>query len=294
MSAWDFAGLSEIAAERRDIFDRDGFVVLGRILDEKRLDTLQTRFGAVFQGEFETGNQPDSWVWQEGTSYPHLPRHMANAWKSDLAFACYALSADLGRAGSTLMGWDAVKLAQDTLWLKPPSWPEGEFHQDRLEFLHPADGVTLWVTLDDTRPDCGTLQYIRGSHHWIRSDKQMPDNGKIPQSRKRLIAATIASDIANVDIIPLEVPAGTLVAHHSNTWHGSDANNSLNVVRRSIGIHLIPAHTRFVGRKGGYIYGRYKRIGTDELDESFFPIIWSADGRRTPTIDQYCFTGELG
>lgn len=293
VATWDFRGLPEAAAERREAFGKDGFVVLGNILDEGRLDTLRFRFEAVFRGEFETGNQPDSWLWQEGTSHSHLPRHMANVWKSDLAFARYVLSADLAHAASVLMGWDAAKLAQDTLWLKPPLWPEGEFHQDRLEFLQPAYGVTCWLTLDDTRPECGTLQYARGSHHWARSVEHMPHEGKAPQSRWRMAAAAAAGS-SDLDIVPLEVSAGTLAVHHGNTWHGSTANEVPGVARRAVGVHLLPAHTRFATHRGGYIYGRYKRIGSDELDESFFPITWAADGRRTSTIDGYCSTGELG
>ena len=30
---------------------------------------------------------------------------------------------------------------------------------------------------------------------------------------------------------------------------------------------------------------RYKRIGSDEMDESFFPVLWREDGYRTPFLD---------
>ena len=31
----------------------------------------------------------------------------------------------------------------------------------------------------------------------------------------------------------------------------------------------------------GYVYKKYKKLETDELDESFFPIIWTKEGYRT-------------
>ena len=31
--------------------------------------------------------------------------------------------------------------------------------------------------------------------------------------------------------------------------------------------------------------GRYKRTGSDEMDESFFPVLWREDGYRTPFLD---------
>ena len=39
---------------------------------------------------------------------------------------------------------------------------------------------------------------------------------------------------------------------------------------------------------GGYIAGRYKRYGDDTMDESFFPIVWQADGYRSCFLRDYC------
>jgi len=35
------------------------------------------------------------------------------------------------------------------------------------------------------------------------------------------------------------------------------------------------------------IYGRYKRAGTVEMDESFFPVVWRSDGYRTSWLDRF-------
>ena len=294
MGALHFPNLPEAALSCREDFKRDGFVVLGNVLDAGNLQTLTEHFEAVFRGDFETGNYPDGWFWQEGTSFPHLPRHMANAWKCDCSIARYVLSPDLARSAALLAGWTGARLAQDTLWLKPPQWPEGEFHQDRLEFLEPADGITCWLALDDARPGCGTLQYVRGSHHWMKSVERLSDDGTAAKARRRMTAAATTAGVANIDIVSLDVPAGTLVVHNSDTWHGSEANLDPAVVRRAIGVHFVRPHTRFSDPRGGYIYGRYKRIGSDELDDSFFPLTWCLEGRRTPTLDRFCDTGELG
>ena len=37
----------------------------------------------------------------------------------------------------------------------------------------------------------------------------------------------------------------------------------------------------------GPIYSRYKRLGDNKLDENYFPILWRADGYRTPQLDAY-------
>lgn len=37
----------------------------------------------------------------------------------------------------------------------------------------------------------------------------------------------------------------------------------------------------------GQIYGRYKRAGRTEMDESFFPVLWTEDGYRSAFLDNY-------
>lgn len=89
----------------------------------------------------------------------------------------------------------------------------------------------------------------------------------------------------------IEVPAGSCVFHCGETWHGSGPNLTGDMERRSIGIHMVPVDARFSDRHGGYIYRRYQRTGDARLDESYFPILWSKDGRRTSWIGPYCATG---
>lgn len=103
-----------------------------------------------------------------------------------------------------------------------------------------------------------------------------------------------AAKVAGADhVVPtiIEVPAGSCVFHSGNTWHGSGPNTSNERMRRSIGIHFIRADATFSDGDGGYIYRRYQRVGETSLDESFFPIVWSSHGYRTPWIDHYCRTG---
>ena len=56
--------------------------------------------------------------------------------------------------------------------------------------------------------------------------------------------------------------------------------------RRALVSHCFSAQARFTDEVG-YIYSRYKRAGSDEMDESYFPILWSEDGRRSRFIDPF-------
>jgi hypothetical protein len=39
-----------------------------------------------------------------------------------------------------------------------------------------------------------------------------------------------------------------------------------------------------------YIYGRYKKWGSVEMEETFFPITYRHDGYRSPFLASYCST----
>ncbi len=290
--AWTIQALSDIGDHTREAFHRDGFVVIENILDEERITALRASFPRIFAGDFDTGVYPDEWHWREGISLPDVTRHMGNAWKSDLTIARLALSADIGRVAAVLTGWPGIKLGQDTIWWKPPAAKAVTLHQDTsfLDFLSPPRTVTCWVTLDEPRAEAGTIEYVAGSHHWpltpIPADFHAPDD-----YRANMRASAEAAGVTPPPPAKIEVPAGSCVFHAGETWHGSGPNTSTEIQRRSIGLHMIRHDAVFSDNPGGYIYRRYQRTGDPELDESFFPILWSDDGRRTSWIETYCESG---
>jgi ectoine hydroxylase-related dioxygenase (phytanoyl-CoA dioxygenase family) len=293
MSALDLprlAGISDADVER---FRRDGFLIIERFLSEDRIEALRDRFPNLFAGKFDTGVYPDEWYWREGMSLPEVTRHMANAWKADLTVAKLALSVDVGRAASRLAGWSGARLGQDTIWWKAPKTKPIAHHQDSsfMGFLDPAETVTCWVTLDDTRRDAGTLEYAPGSHLWPLTPLPESFHGQ-DDYRAQMKAAAAAAGIDPPQPVYIEVPAGSCVFHAGEIWHGSGPNTTGDRMRRSIGIHMVSDKAEFTERAGGYIYRRYQRTDDPALDESFFPLLWSEDGKRTSWIDSYCETGK--
>jgi len=273
-------------------FRENGFLVINGLLCDDQIEALRERFPLLFAGKFDTGIYPDEWYWREGMSLPDVTRHMANAWKADLTVARLALSADIGRVASLLAGWSGARLGQDTIWWKAPNTKAIAHHQDSsfMDFLDPPETVTCWVTLDDTHRSAGSLEYAVGSHLWPLMP--MPDafHGQTDY-RSQMKAAADLAGVEPPEPIIIEVSAGSCVFHAGEIWHGSGPNTTSDKMRRSIGIHLIPADVRFSDRPGGYIYRRYQRTGDPALDESFFPVLWTRDGHRTGWIDGYSRTG---
>ena len=145
------------------------------------------------------------------------------------------------------------------------------------------------MALDPTRAGGGTIEYVPGSHRWPVADRIRQFHA--PQNyREALDGAAADLGVENYSVVPLEVEAGDAVFHHGRTWHGSGANQSPNP-RRSLVLHAMPSDVEYVpdcfDQGIGPIYSRYKRLGDNQLDENYFPILWREDGYRTPQIDDF-------
>ena len=91
---------------------------------------------------------------------------------------------------------------------------------------------------------------------------------------------------AELELVPIEVPAGGAAFHDGWTFHGSPPNERPDAQRRAIISHMISTDTRWNPEHPHPIYSRYRRPGETELDEAFFPILW-LDGYRTPWLAEY-------
>lgn len=272
-------------------FAADGFVVLEGVLSEHEIQAAQSRFAPLFRGEFETGLMPDEWNWREGRDSPDLTRQICNGWKADRTIAAIVLDAGIGEAVATLKGWPGARINQDNVIWKPPGARPLGFHQDDSyqDWIVPSEMMTFWITLDDTRAGQGTIEYVAGSHRWPLSPPiarfHAPDDPLVDMT-----AAARAAGISRPEIVPIEIKAGSAVIHHGRTWHGSRDNRGTHP-RRSVISHCMASSARFHEANVGAIYGRYKRAGSTEMDESFFPVLWREDGYRTGWLDDYCRSG---
>lgn len=93
-------------------------------------------------------------------------------------------------------------------------------------------------------------------------------------------------DLCEIIIHSAPVKAGNAVIHHQDIWHGSGPNKSNTRHRRALIAHYLRGDLKFVNDdtketpfgKTSYIYGRYKKYQSAELDETFFPVIFSKSG----------------
>jgi hypothetical protein len=281
----------EITQDRVDAFGRDGFVIIPNVLSPEEIGRARARFEPLFSGTFETGLHPDEWNWRMGRDAPDLTRQICNGWKSDLTIAAIVLSADVGRTCAKLRGWPGARIGQDNVIWKPPGGKSLGFHQDDSYngWIVPGEMCTFWITLDDTKAQQGTIEYVRGSHRWPVAPpiRQFHAPGD-PLADLR--PAAVHAGVNDPDIMPIEIPAGSCVIHHGRTWHGSRDNRGESP-RRSVIAHCISSAARFHPENVSAIYSRYRKVGSTEMDESYFPVLWREDGYRTPWLDAYIAGG---
>ena len=265
-------------------FRRDGFVIVERIIEPAAAARLASRFAPLFRGEFETGLYPDEWNWREGRDADDLTRQICNAWKSDRVVASAVLHPRIGQWCARLRGWPGARINQDNVLWKPPGARPLGFHQDDSyqQWIVPPEMCTCWIALDDTSACGGTIEYVTGSHRWGLAPPASQFHAPDDYAREMREAAARAGVVP--EVVRVEVLAGGGVFHHGRTFHGSDTNRGRGP-RRALVSHCMSSEARFHPTNVGYVYSRYKRIGSTAMDESFFPVLWTEEGYRSGFLD---------
>lgn len=280
----------ELGNQDKKRFESEGFLIVDNLIDRGSIPTLHRAFSDLFRGKFETGVRPDEVNWQETDSDPDRARQICNGWKANRDIARVVLDESLGKTIAGLAGWSGVRIMIDNVVWKPPATTSFGFHQDNafLDWFAPGELFTCWIALDDTTADGGTIEFVRGSHKWQLG--QPEGDFHAPEDYRKPMQAAAAREGVEPDIAYVEVNAGGGSFHHGGTWHGSGANSSPNP-RRSLVLHAMQSDVEYVPQhfdQGiGPIYSRYKRLGDNQLDENYFPILWREDGYRTPQIDAF-------
>lgn len=272
--------------EQLQRFSEDGFLVVEEFLGPQEVEIARSRFEPLFRGEFPTGLQPDEWNWREGRDAEDLTRQICNGWKADPVVAAIVLSERIGRAAAQLAGWPGARIGQDNVIWKPPGAKALGFHQDDgyCDWVAPPGYITCWMALDDTSVEGGTIEYARGSHRWGVFDPEGAFHA--PENHYEALERAAEKAGEAVRIVRPEVAAGSCIFHHGCTFHGSGPNRGERP-RRSLVSHCLSSAARFHPTNVSYIYSRYRRRDTLEMDESFFPVLWTGDGYRTSWLDDY-------
>ncbi len=264
-----------------DSFGRDGFLIIEQdFIPEETVMLLRERFDELFAGSYATGIAPDEVNWVRGRDPETKTRQICNGWKADDLIAAQVLSQQSGRLAAQLAGWEGVRIVHDNCLWKPPGARSLGMHQDGsyAGYVDPPEMITVWIALDQTFAQSGTIEYVAGSHKWpkmppSRGDFHDPDDWLAP-------VAAAAPAGASTECTPVVVQPGGAAIHHSRVFHGSGINEA-EIDRRALVTHMIPSNAQFDSVGVDPIYTRYRRRGDMTMDESYFPILWDQAGGRS-------------
>lgn len=126
--------------------------------------------------------------------------------------------------------------------VKPPY--DGQpvlWHQDGSYWpLEPMDVVTLWLAVDDSKPENGCMRVVPGSHKMkLQELHERKDVANVLSSE---LDPSLVDESKAVDVI---LNAGDVSVHHPNIIHGSEANNSPQR-RAGLTIRYIPTTTKIL------------------------------------------------
>ncbi len=285
----------ELTAAEIARYREDGFLVVEDFVTAAEIEVLRDRLERVISGDFDRVCEPDDYHWKKGRDPDNVTRFMGPVWRCDSALGRFTFTSEHARLAAELEGESSVRLYNDYVWCKPEGGHPIEMHQDAAynTWLQPPRMAACWIALDDTHADGGTLYYVKGSHRWGAQppESEAPILGPGPATADdrawTAYLREIAPEGAQIELCPLEVRSGTAAFHSGWTWHGSGPNTRAGTVRRSYTAHFIPAASTYHPIVRDPIFSRSYTPGESKLDESMFPVLWSADGYRSPWIDHY-------
>lgn len=259
----------------KNFFDKNGYLIVKNYFDKKKVKSAALKVSKIFNGLYETGIAPDKVKWDKNNK-KKIPRQLCNVWKSDKLLRKLITDHTLAKTAAKLMGWNGIKLGQDSLMWVPPENGGVSMHQDNpyQDWHSEKQVITCVIALTNVNQVSSGLQFLEGSH-LEGSSKPI----KYFFNGKRYDYTIKSNRLSDYKKIYVEGQPGTISFHHGNTWHGSDVNNSMND-RISISVHYMPINSKYSNKISHPIYSHYKKFNTLDMDENFFPILWSSSSKK--------------
>jgi ectoine hydroxylase-related dioxygenase (phytanoyl-CoA dioxygenase family) len=234
-------GYRRLSADQVDRFRRDGYLKLGRLLDDDLLDLLRREYDREFalaragDAKFRNLSISNTDDLRKKNEAPEQMLQIMQMSERNLHFHRLLYHEEILDCVEDLLGPN-LQLFHDQALYKPAHHGGPVFwHQDNAYWqCMPANLVSCWMTLDDVTVANGAMQVIPGSHL-----------GAMEHDR----AATTDALLDNADrvdsskAVAIELPAGGAMLHHCQTFHYTGPNETAHE-RRAFAIHFMTPGTR--------------------------------------------------
>lgn len=241
-----FVAAPESEEACRRLFQRDGFVSGGPLLDSARLEVLRREFDRIFDERDIPG---------AGVSYERIEGHGGQEYYKIynlryLSDAFHDLVTDprLSAMLTAISGCKQLRVLLDQIQYKPAvRGGTNGWHRDMASFpfLAPYTALTAWIPLDDVTEDNGAMLMVPQSHLWDDVSDIATNEWALNLSR-----IWLRYKGHRVRRVARPLRAGDMHFHDQRTWHCSPPNRT-GGKRRALAIHCFNADARY--REGGSI-----------------------------------------
>lgn len=191
-------------ADCKATYDRQGFVVLEKVLD----DALLERMRSALKPHLQHLGRNDF----EGFRTHRVYSLLAKAPEVFAEIANHPLAVTFAE---TELGETCLLSSCIAISLNPGETPQGWHHDDgqiNIPLPHPSYTVSAFWALDDYTPDNGATELIPNSHLWDEAQ-----SARLLDTPKQTLPE---------GAIKVQMPAGSVLVTKGTLWHRSGANNS--------------------------------------------------------------------
>jgi hypothetical protein len=243
-------------------YEENGYLRLGRTLDDGELEALRRRIDDIMLGvanvsydnllmqlDSDTGKYDDAGVQSRGHKGKTLGYRKIQDLEFDGLFLSYMQKPIFRELCQKILGPTTDVAAFRAMFMNKPS-RKGTFlpwHQDRWVSLDIDPLITTWTALDPATVANGCVQVIPGSHK-LGLVNPAHDAGFLTREQ--------AAQICTPDkIVYLELQPGECVLLHNWLLHASDVNKT-DISRRAFSVCYMDARTQSRhGEKFSTIFG---------------------------------------
>ncbi len=259
-------------------FERDGFLIVKKIVEDHRIGQISAAMDRVYQGAYNRDIRPAAVrdpVKPFGTE--SSVQWMLNARLVDSDLWDIATEPKLGEAAACLLRTTSVSIVEDQLLDKPNQGAPVNLHQDYSywRFSTSVNMLTCWIALSDMNVEMGPVEMVRGSHKWGFAARPRE---LIHGSREEYLAVaeSVRPEEAKFDFVSAIVKQGGGVFFHGLTFHGS-RGNSTSQTRRAISLHWAAAEckldrTKLLDYDHPYLFSGLRQ--GDSLNNKYIPKVY--------------------
>ena len=237
-----------LSGEQAKFFWEEGYLHLGRTLDESQLRALQLRINEVMLGTADLDYDQTLMQLDPRTAHteklpPQTRGHKGSTLcyrkieelEFDSLFLAYLQRPLFKAICAEVYGPEVPIACMRAMFMNKPAHHGSElaWHQDRWNRFDRNPLVTVWTALDQCSVHNGCLQIVPRSHRSIINPDR--DGGFITPEQREEVLATLKP-------LFLELEAGEAVLLHNHTLHTSATNNTAQS-RRAFSVCYMEAAT---------------------------------------------------